>query len=319
MLSAMKLSRRLLLVAVLIPCGIGLYLATFHAETNAKSPNTDFANPEPVIIQGYSGNEQDPTLSPDGLYLFFDSHNDGDLPTHLYWAKRIDYWTFKFLGEVQGVNFPGDITLRGNYDLAHKFYFTSLRFRNACGTLMQGVFNNGSVTNIKPVKGICAPPAPPGDMNVTFDVAISPDGQTLHYSSAVVTEGGRPDGSRIAVATKNADGSFTPLPTSDALFERVNALASRVYNSAPAPDGLTFFFTPAIFPTGPAIYVATRSTTSEPFGTPQPLDEANDGNKFPSWSFSEMGGVSPDGKYLYFHRVLSNTTSQIYVLTRNKN
>jgi len=280
--------------------------------------HAEFINPEPIVIQGYSGPQQDPTISPDGLYLFFDSHNDDGQTTYLYWAQRIDYKTFKFMGEVQGVNFPGAMTLRGNYDLAHNFYFVSLKFRNSCGMITQGIFNKGSVTNIKPVRGICAPSPPPGYMNVTFDVAISPDGKTLYYSNAVVANSGRPESSRIAVASKNDDGSFTPLPKSDELFQSVNALASSVYNSAPTPDGLTFFFTPNIFPTGPAIYVVTRLSTLEPFGTPHPFAEANDNPNFASWSYSEMGGVSPDGNYLYFHRVLSKKSSQIYVLTRQR-
>ena len=220
------------------------------------------------------------------------------------------------MGEVQGVNFPGEMTLRGNYDLAHNFYFVSLKFRSACGMMVQGSFLDGAVKNIHPVRGICAPPAAPGDLNVTFDVAISPDGNTLYYSNAVVAETGQPKNSRIAEATKNADGSFTPLPNSDLLFKSVNDMASRVYNGAPTPDGLALFFTPDVFVFGPAIYVATRLSILEPFGTPKRVATMNDDPQFAYFTFSEMGGLSADGNDLYFHRVLSKTASQIYVAQR---
>jgi len=208
--------------------------------------------------------------------------------------------------------------LRGNYDLAHNFYFVSKKFKNARGMITRGIFDNGSVKNISPVRGLCAPQPPPGEMNVTFDVTISPDGKTLYYSNAVVATSGQPKNSQISVATKDTDGGFTRLSNSDEVFEKVNALASRVYNSAPSPDGLAFFFSPNMLFAGPAIYVATRSSTREPFGSPRRVEATQDDSPFTFslFSFSEMGGVSPDGKYLYFHRVLDKARSQIYVLKR---
>src|SRR5258708_518526 len=66
---------------------------------------SDFANPEAVTITGYSGAEEDPVESPDGKYLFFDSHTDATGDSKIYYASRVDYKTFTYVGEVQGVNF----------------------------------------------------------------------------------------------------------------------------------------------------------------------------------------------------------------------
>jgi hypothetical protein len=283
------------------------------ASPSSSSVNAGFANPQPVTIEGYSGPQQDPVISPDGLYLFFDSHNDDSSSSSLYWARRINYKTFKFMGEIQGVNFPGEMTLRGNYDLAHNFFFVSSKFRTYCGMIAQGVFRDGTVSNITPVKGICAPPPRPGDINVTFDVAITPDGKTLYYTDATFNRSG-PQTARIAMAAKNADGSFTRHPDSDTLFKNVNGLGPLVFNSTPTPDGLAFFFTPGITLRGSGgIYIAKRSSTVEPFGIPARVTDADN---ITLGGFPEMGAISPDGIHLYFHRVLSKTSSQIYVLMR---
>jgi len=149
-----------------------------------------FANLEAVTIMGYTGPQEDPVISPDGQHLFFDSHDDSSMGSSLFWADLIDYKTFQFMGEVQGVNFPGEMTLRGNHDLAHDFFFVSTKFLTPCGMMAHGQFDNGVVTAIASVRGICAAAAPAGDINVTFDVAVTPDGGTLYFSESVVNNTG---------------------------------------------------------------------------------------------------------------------------------
>jgi hypothetical protein len=280
------------------------------SDDGAPPPAPTYAHPEAVAIEGYTGPQEDPVMSPDGLYLFFDSHNDSGLRCYLYWAKRVDYKTFQFMGEVQGVNFPGALTLRGNYDLAHEFYFESTYYLSPCGMIAHGTFKDGAVTNIAPVHGICPPAPKAGDTNVTFDVAISPDGNSLYHTDATINGTG-PLSSHIHLATRKADGSFGDVPDSDTLFENVNALSPLVYNSAPTPDGLAFFFTAV--QSRPVTYVATRASISDAFGSPERVTVAD---ALSAGLFSEMGGVAPDGQYLYFHRVLSPSTSAIYVLSR---
>ncbi|MGH6839041.1 MAG: hypothetical protein ACREDT_09600 [Methylocella sp.] len=277
------------------------------------------AGPELVAIQGYSGPQEDPVISPDGQYLFFDSFNDAGLPQYLYYAKYIDYKTFRFLGEVQGANAQGETTLRGNYDLAYNFYFVSQLCAppSSVTGICKGTFTNGSVTNIAPVTGLPAPVPPSGSFGAVFDVAISSDGNTLYYTNAILdTSRGMalPSSSRIFVARKNADGSFTTLSNSDQIMRNVNNTTPTVYNSAPSPDTLTFVFTAPNLPDPPQLYAATRPSASVPFGLSAPITPANTptGNPYPN---PENGGYSPDGNYIYFHRLLSPSSSQIYVLT----
>jgi hypothetical protein len=273
-----------------------------------------------VTIEGYSGPQEDPVISPDGLSLFFDSHNDSGLMTYLYWAARIDYKTFHFMGEVQGTNRPGQATLRGNYDETHNFYFVSTSSLSPCGTIAHGVFSNGAVAGAQPLNGLCALPPPQGDINATFDVAITSDGATLYHTDAVLSPGSQaPRSAQIGIAMKNPDGSFTELSDSATLLATVNALGPLVYNSAPTPDGLALFFTMVNpFVTGPATYAAPRASTCEPFGPPQHVAEADapPPGVDAGVGFSEVGGLSPDGQHLYMHWVLGASTSQIYVLTR---
>jgi hypothetical protein len=273
-----------------------------------------YSTPEPVTIQGYSGPQQDPVLSPDGQYLFFDSHNDAGMPMHLYMATRIDHKTFQFIGRVPGIEFEA---VEGVEDLAHNFYFVSpiLLGQGGATTIGRGTLSNGSATDVAPIEGILPKPAPSGLRGVTFDIFITPDGETLYFSDFVVDDKFKPQSAQLAIATKNADGSFTRLPNSDEILKNINGLGSLVYNASPSPDGLMLAFNAApSFGPLPKIYIAKRSSTSAPFGKPELLaatEEVNDGERF-----SESTSFSPDGKYLYFHQVQTQKTSQIYVATR---
>ncbi len=295
-------------------------LVGFVLAAPVASSATSDGNPQPVTIQGYNGPQEDPIISPDGKYLLFDTHTDSGATASLYYAERIDYHTFKFIGEVKGVNFPGEMTLRGNYDLSNNFYFISTKFRTSCGMIAHGVFENGTVTNVEPLKGLCAPAPPPGEINVTFDVAITPDGNTLYYDEVTVNSTGShgPQSSQIAIAKKNPDGSFTKVSDSASILNSVNAVGALVYNIAPTPDGLTVFYTAKMPIQGPVTFVASRASTSMPFQAPERMHETDvsGGNAQFFFGSSEIGGVSPDGKYIYFHRLLSPTTSQIFVLMR---
>ena len=156
---------------------------------------------------------------------------------------------------------------------------------------------------------------------LTFDIAITPDGGTLYFSEFILKEGAGtgPRGiqsGNLSMARKNPDGTFTRLPQSDEILKNVNGFGSMVYNASPSADGLELAFNAApYFGPFPKIYIATRTSTSEPFGKPvlvRAADEVAEGEQ------SEVGSISPDAKHLYFHRVLSDKTSQIYVLTREE-
>ena len=260
--------------------------------------------PELVTILNYNGPTEDPVIAPNGEILFFDSFYSTASESALMWARRIDYKTFIYIGPVNGINQSGQFTLRGNIDIDGNLFFTS-------NGMVQGVFNEGFVFERGPVQGIMPLP----NVNFILDVCINAAGNVLFFTEGILdTLTGVVSASQIAAALKNPDGSFTRLPIGEAMIANVNATSHIVYDSAPSPDGLAFVFTAQIPPPtgpGPVIFIASRASTTEPFGIPQPLLEVND--NLPG-SFSESGGFSPDSQHFYFHRVLSDTTNQLYVI-----
>ncbi|MGB8898016.1 MAG: hypothetical protein WCC90_01630 [Methylocella sp.] len=210
--------------------------------------------------------------------------------------------------------------IEGVEDSAHNFYFVSPLLLGQGGqtTIGHGTFSNGSVTNVALVNGLLPKPAPSGSRGITFDLFITPDGNTLYFSDFMVKSGGAQfsvQGAQLAIATRNVDGTFTRLSNSADILKNVNALGSLVYNATPSADGLELAFNASSsFPIPSHIYIATRTSPSAPFGNPQLVAAAD----LDHGQLSEPGSFSPDGKYLYFHRVLGPSTSQIYVLTRQK-
>lgn len=280
--------------------------------------NSDFTNPEPVTVQGYDGPQEDPSTSPDGKYLFFDSHTDGETPIYIYIAKRIDYKTFSLVGRLPGLDMEA---LEAFVDSTGNFYFLSplLMLQGGTTTIGHGNFSNGSVSKAAPLRGIQPKAVAPGDQSMTYDLAITPDGNTLYFSDFDLTPQSftktqlMPRGSQLAIAKKNADGSFTRAANSDDILKNVNGIGSLVYNATVSPDGLELVFNAApSFGPHPHLYIATRSSTSAPFGQPQLIAAAD----IPSSEFSEPGSFSSDGKHLYFHVVLGREKSQLYVLTK---
>jgi len=274
-----------------------------------------YGNPETVAIQGYSGPQQDPVVSPDGQYLFFDDHDDKGGPFYIYYAQRIDYKTWKFLGRVPGIEYPG---VEAWEDAAHNFYFVSPpAFKPKGGiTIGGGIFGNGTVTNLAPIRGISPISTPSGTQVLNLDIAVTPDGNTLYFSDFILNDGGSVGGIRgaqLAIANRNADGSFTRASNSDEVLKKINAIGGLVYNAGPSPDGLILAFNAAAsYGPYPKIYMAIRTSVTASFGEPRYI-AATDVDR---GTFSESPSFSRDGTYMYFHRVLSDTSSQLYVLTR---
>jgi hypothetical protein len=113
-----------------------------------------FSDPEPVQIVGYSGDAMEPFISRDGKYLFFNNRNDPGVDTNLHWADNVDGKTFRYRGEIQGVNTR---SLEGvpSMDRAGTFYFISPRsYDRTLSTIYHGQFNNGRVENVELLEGL---------------------------------------------------------------------------------------------------------------------------------------------------------------------
>jgi len=279
-----------------------------QGESASSGPNTPqlFIRPQRVVIQGYSEvAAMEPFISRDGKYLFFNNSNGKPgTDTHLFYATRINDTTFQLVGSVKGL----DASLRApdinsaapSLDTNGNIYFTTNRsYHHDFNVIHHGLFNNGTVTGVAPVTGISR--KQPGWINM--DGEISEDGRTLYYSD------NSEQVSIIKVASKNADGSFSPLANSDDLLKNVNN-ADHNYAPSSSKDGLELFFTRAM---AGGIYVVKRSSTSEPFGVPQLAVSAADGPV-------EAPSISSDGTHLYYAKKdgADPYSWSIYVATRGK-
>jgi Tol biopolymer transport system component len=271
---------------------------------DAKQKFGTFTNPEPVTIEGYSMDAMEPFISPDGQYLFF--NNSNSLPTtNLYYATRIDDVTWQYRGEIGGANVSGALTAVPSMDMNDTFYFVSNRsYFQTFSTIYSGTFSNGSLSNVAIVPGVSKNTF--GTIN--FDQCISPDGNTLYFDDGVFTGAPVPAKASIAIATRSGD-QFVRLQNSADIMRKVNTGG---LNYAPdiSKSGLEFFFTRLKNPPPkppPAIYTATRSSTSKPFGKPKRIKAIT--------GFAEAPALSPDEKSLYYHLNV-NGTFQIYRVTR---
>jgi Tol biopolymer transport system component len=288
---------------------LGCVLWAGHGTGQSKSPSTapraEFANPQRVTIRGYDGDAMEPFLSRDGKILFFNNLNEPQVNTNLYWAERVNDLTFQFKGEVGGVNTPA---LEGvaSMDREGNFYFVSPRsYEQTASTLYRGRFANGSVTGVELVPGISL--AKPGIVN--FDAEISADGNTLYFVESQFEHGG-PKWARILFARRSGN-AFVRSPESERIVaERIMETINREglnYAPATSASGLEIFFTRVVPGGPPAIYAASRTDASAPFGAPHKIEALS--------GFVEGPTISPDEKSLYYHKRDGNRFV-IYRVTR---
>jgi hypothetical protein len=257
------------------------------AEAPEPQPG-DFANPQRVTIQGYSGEAMEPFISRDGQYLFFNNSNDPAVDTNLHWAERINDLTFQYKGEIGGVN---TTKLEGvaSMDRNGVFYFVSTRsYDLTASTIYRGSFDNGTVTGIDLAPGVST--ATPGIVN--FDAEISPDGQTLYFVESQFSASGQPQTADILIATWNGS-AFVRDGNSATIMKEVNTSNDLEYAPAISASGLELFFT-RLEGSSPALYVATRTDASSPFGAPRKITAAT--------GLVEGPTLSPDEKSLYYHK-----------------
>lgn len=257
-----------------------------------------FVDPRPVPITGYDGNAMEPFISPDGRFLFFNNENDPRANTDVHFAERTGQDTFRYLGELPGVNSPS-LDAVPSLDVAGHFYFTTLReYDRTMNSIYTGEFDGKRVVNVRPVKGDISPTTP---FTVNMDASISPDGQTLYLSRAVIVPGApAPKKSELMVA-RMKDGAFAIDPKSARIMQKIN-IGPLAYAPAVSADGLELYFTRASMrTTGPEqvraqlrILVATRSSVDEPFAEPQVLRALT--------GYVEAPSISVDGRELFYHR-----------------
>jgi Tol biopolymer transport system component len=273
-------------------------LAMLYCSAAARAADYGvFGDPQPVTIEGYPGSAEEPFITPDGAYLLFNSSEA--TPTFaLQLARRVDAQTFEYEGEIQGenVNEPEFLSGTPSLDEEGDLYFISNRsYSQTLSTVYAGAFSQGTVTGVHLVPGVAG--EAPG--KVDFDVDVSPDGSTLYVSVGQFGVGGGPTSSSI-VLFERAGAGFVRDPKSAKILRAVNQVGTLDYAADPSSDGLELFFTAATPALGrpPAIYRATRSSTSKPFGAVEPITAIT--------GFAEAPSISADGKTLYYHEMVGS-------------
>jgi len=249
-----------------------------------------YVNPERVTIAGYAGSAMEPFIAPDGRYLFFNNENDPGVNTNLHFAERTGKLTFRYLGELPGVN-SDVLDAVPSLDIAGHFYFTTVReYGRTLNSIYTGDFDGARVRNVHPV---------PGDMSpkvlgtINMDTSISPDGQTLYISRAVIVPNApAPKKSELMIA-RLKDGAFSIDPESTRVMKNINTGALQ-YAPAISADGLELYFTRASQLTGVRIMVASRNSLTDPFGEPRVLKDLT--------GFVEAPSISLDRKEMFFHK-----------------
>jgi len=282
-----------------------------QARTRPRAPAlTEFRNPEMVQILGYDdnrGNSHDamePFISRDGKLLFFNKSNAAST-TNLFWATRIDAVTFQYQGEIAGdVNSSGPLNAVASMDSLGSFFFTSTRSYSSAGapgylsTLYSGPFANGAVTPVSPVAGVAAPAL--GLIN--FDSEISASGNTLYFTQGNFASGTLTS-TTMLVATRQG-GGFAIAANSSGILKTIND-QNLNYAADTSANELELFFTRTNLTAGPAICMATRNSTSLPFGEPRKIEAIT--------GFAEAPSIAPDGLSLYYH---VKNPSGVFIISR---
>lgn len=248
-----------------------------------------YGNPQRVTLLGYSGDAMEPFLTRDGRYLLFNNLNEPSVNTNLQIAERVDDLTFRYRGELPGVNTDA---LEGvpTMDRNGRFYFVSTRsYDTTLSTLYAGNFVDGTVSGVALVPGISR--LQPGIVN--FDVDVSADGQTLYFVDGRFGADGL-EAADLVIARREGD-AFVRLPNSAQILANVNT-EDLEYAACISADGLRLLFTRLHLGAAASvsIFVAQRNATSEPFGPAVRL-RALEG-------YVEAPTLAADESAIYYHQ-----------------
>lgn len=293
-----------------------------------------FSNIKEVTITGYAGDAQEPSISRDGDFLFFNNLNSSMLrngdenDTNLHFAIRISDTSFQYVGEIDGANTdnisgttPETNELEGvaSIDKNGKLYFVNtINYLDAespdfLRSIYQADFSNGAITNLSSLPNL-RNDRPMGQAPIlgelNFDLEIHNDGEILYFVEGVFSGSPFPDEANIGVAS-NSDGDFSTKPISNTELSVVNT-DNLEYAPSISTNMLELYFTRAIgtvstgFDFG--IYMATRASVVGAWGAVNRLENL-DGDTV------EAPSISFDGTLLYFHKKVDDVF-KVYVAER---
>jgi len=281
---------------------LGIILAFVFSNTNVIAQDFPSFGPEiQVTISGLATNSMEPFISPDGSYLFFNNLNDG-INTRLYYAERVNDSTFTFIGELNGTNQENNPQLNAvaSLDTTNNFYWVSLRdYPLEFDNLFHGEYENGNVTNIGRLHGDFYIYNPGW---ILMDHGISYDGQLLYFNNARFEDCPGPCETRIGVAQKENDSTFTMLTNSSEILATVNKPNYKNYAPAITSDELELYYTR--FLKGPItansiaeICVVVRNSPTDTFSAPEVLF-----SELIVTDFVEAPTLTTDKQIMYYHK-----------------
>lgn len=270
-------------------------LAYFEAGIGTLSKdlkNEPFVRNTEVRILGYDGDAMEAFISRDGRYMFFNSGHGAARDKDIYYAERIDDYTFQYKGEVKNVNTKA-VDGVPTMDKDGNFYYVSTHAygpRNLV-TVYGGKFEDGAVKNIRPAPELSL--GEPGWLNM--DIEISADGRTLYSTQTWFGDGAPPTKSYFFYAEKAGD-RFIPRDDSPRIFKQINK-DEVVYGATISNDELEILYT-RLVRKGGAIKVeslrAARPDKNSPFGQPKVIKTIT--------GFSEAPALTDDGRLIYYHK-----------------
>jgi hypothetical protein len=252
-----------------------------------------FGPPQPVAIVGYSDHAMEPFIARDGQTLFFNNRNDPPRETDLHWAVRIDNTHFRYQGPITSANWSD---LDGVASLSRDGIFAYISPRLAEGraaTIWTGRWT-GQRVEAQVLNHALAPGRWPA---FNMDAEISASGAHLYFTDNIWAPGApRTSDLRLAVHQNGAWGRAREF---DRWFVNINTRSALEYAPATSENELELYFTrltrhflqPLRFET----FVATRESTSAPFGAPERIGAIS--------GVAEAPSVAPDGA-LYFHAMV---------------
>ncbi len=286
-------------------------LTWFEANNNASPGNLKkeiFVKNTEVRILGYKADAMEVFISRDGRYMFFNSEHDTGRKKDIYYAEKVDDYTFQFKGEVRNIN-TNAVDGVPTMDKYGNFYYVSTHAYRPGNlvTVYCGKFKDGAIKDIRPVRELSL--GKHGWLNM--DIEISADGQTLYSTQTWFGDGAPPTKSYFFYAKKVGD-KFIPQKDSAKIFKHINK-DNVVYAATISNNELEILYT-RMTRKGGAIKVeslrATRPDKNRPFGQPRVIKTIT--------GFSEAPALTNDGRLIYYHKKIGGPTGvfKVYALHR---
>ncbi|MCB9814983.1 hypothetical protein H6785_00150 [Candidatus Nomurabacteria bacterium] len=265
--------------------------------------NEEWNNLRKVTITGFRGNAQEPFISRDDKYLFFNDFipHDDYKEKKMHWATRVDDVTFKYQGLLEGVNEKGAVNGAPSMDMDNNFYWISTgSYLEDLITVYKGKFTGEEVVDVERVSGDYQVEKMP---EINFDVEVSKDGRELYIVEGLMRNGG-PIEANFVLSTFNGSR------LAQNIVSNINTKALE-YAASISSDNLELYFTrvPEVSMSADfGIFVSKRESVDQDFGIPERILGVGRG-------MLEAPSINDAGNLLYFHKFDGNKFD-IYVLER---